>query len=73
MADLARLTEVIEPEAAALGFELVRVKIMPSEAGVEQVGTSFPRYSSLLSFRGFGCQISARQIRQLAGTLRDWW
>ncbi|QYJ06746.1 ribosome maturation protein RimP [Qipengyuania flava] len=33
MADLARLTEVIEPEAEALGFELVRVKMMPSEAG----------------------------------------
>lgn len=33
MADLARLTEVIEPEAKALGFELVRVKTMPSEAG----------------------------------------
>ncbi len=33
MADLARLYEVIEPEAAALGFELVRVKMMPSEAG----------------------------------------
>ncbi len=33
MADLARLTELIEPEAAALGFELVRVKIMSSEAG----------------------------------------
>ncbi len=33
MADLARLNEVIEPEAAALGFELVRVKMVPSEAG----------------------------------------
>lgn len=33
MADLARLEEVIEPEANALGFELVRVKMMPSEAG----------------------------------------
>ena len=33
MADLERLTEVIEPEAQALGFELVRVKMMPSEAG----------------------------------------
>ena len=33
MADMARLTEVIEPEAQALGFELVRVKMMPSEAG----------------------------------------
>lgn len=27
MADIARLREVIEPEAAALGFELVRVKL----------------------------------------------
>ena len=33
MADLDRLTEVIEPEAQALGFELGRVKMMPSEAG----------------------------------------
>ena len=33
MADLERLSEVIEPEAKALGFELVRVKMMPSEAG----------------------------------------
>ena len=27
MSDIARLTEVIEPEAIALGFELVRVKL----------------------------------------------
>ena len=27
MADIARLIEVIEPEATALGFELVRVKL----------------------------------------------
>ena len=33
MADIARLTQLIEPQAAALGFELVRVKMMPSEAG----------------------------------------
>ena len=33
MADLAHLTEIIEPEAKALGFDLVRVKMMPSEAG----------------------------------------
>ncbi|MEP3050933.1 MAG: ribosome maturation protein RimP [Erythrobacter sp.] len=33
MADLARLNEIIEPEAKALGFDLVRVKMMPSEAG----------------------------------------
>jgi ribosome maturation factor RimP len=30
MADIARLTEVIEPEAKALGFELVRVKMFAS-------------------------------------------
>jgi len=33
LADLARLTEIIEPEATALGFELVRVAIIGSEAG----------------------------------------
>lgn len=33
MADIARLTEIVEPEAQALGFDLVRVKIMGSEAG----------------------------------------
>jgi ribosome maturation factor RimP len=30
MADIARLIEVIEPEASALGFELVRVKLFGS-------------------------------------------
>ena len=30
MADIARLTQVIEPEAKALGFELVRVKLFGS-------------------------------------------
>lgn len=33
MSDYTRLNELIEPEAAALGFDLVRVKMMPSEAG----------------------------------------
>lgn len=33
MPDIARLTAVIEPEAQALGLELVRVKMMQSEAG----------------------------------------
>jgi ribosome maturation factor RimP len=33
MADIARLTALIEPEASALGFELVRVAMVPSEAG----------------------------------------
>ncbi|MXO75879.1 ribosome maturation protein RimP [Altererythrobacter aerius] len=33
MADIARLVELIAPEAAALGLDLVRVKMMASEAG----------------------------------------
>ncbi len=33
MADLARLKEIAEPEAAALGFDLVRVIMTGSEAG----------------------------------------
>jgi ribosome maturation factor RimP len=33
LADIARLTQLIEPEATALGLELVRVKMMQSEAG----------------------------------------
>ena len=33
MADIVRLTQLIEPEAHALGLELVRVKMMQSEAG----------------------------------------
>ncbi|MFA7596279.1 MAG: ribosome maturation protein RimP [Novosphingobium sp.] len=35
MANIARITEVIEPEVKALGFELVRVKMLGSEAGDE--------------------------------------
>ena len=34
MADIARLGEVIEPVVEAMGFELVRVKMMTSEAGI---------------------------------------
>ena len=33
MTDIAHLTDLIEPEAKALGFDLVRVQMMPSEAG----------------------------------------
>ncbi|QFT78564.1 ribosome maturation protein RimP [Erythrobacter sp. THAF29] len=33
MTDIARIADLIEPEAKALGFELVRVQMMPSEAG----------------------------------------
>lgn len=33
MADIARLIQVIEPEAQALGLDIVRVKMIQSEAG----------------------------------------
>ena len=33
MTDITRLADLIEPEAKALGFELVRVQMMQSEAG----------------------------------------
>ena len=33
MADIARIIEVVEPEAKALGFDLVRVKFIGAEAG----------------------------------------
>ncbi len=33
MADIARLEQLIEPEAQALGLDLVRVRMMTSEAG----------------------------------------
>lgn len=33
MIDIARLTRLIEPEAQALGLDLVRVAMVPSEAG----------------------------------------
>jgi ribosome maturation factor RimP len=39
LADIARLTEVIEPEVKALGFDLVRVKILgKSEVGETETG-----------------------------------
>ena len=38
MADIARITELVEPEAAALGFELVRVSVFgKSEVGDEEI------------------------------------
>ena len=33
MADIARIAEIVEPEVNALGFDLVRVKFIGSEAG----------------------------------------
>jgi len=36
MTDLTRLIELVEPEASALGFELVRVQMTQSEAGADE-------------------------------------
>jgi len=37
MVDIARITEIVEPEAKALGFDLVRVKLIArSEAGSDE-------------------------------------
>lgn len=51
MADIARLAELIEPVVQAMGFELVRVKMMSSEAGSEpalQVMAEDPASGQLL-------------------------
>ena len=38
MADIARITEVVEPEVQALGFDLVRVRIFgKSEVGDDEI------------------------------------
>jgi ribosome maturation factor RimP len=38
MADIARIAEIVEPEVKALGFDLVRVKIMGAETGPTEQG-----------------------------------
>ena len=49
MADIARLTRVIEPQAAALGFELVRVKLTGTgEERVLQVMAEDPATGQLV-------------------------
>ena len=42
MADIAALTELIEPEAKALGFDLVRVKIYGGDDPTLQVMAERP-------------------------------
>jgi ribosome maturation factor RimP len=48
MADIARLTEVIEPEANALGFELVRVKLTGAGERTLQVMAEDPATGQLV-------------------------
>lgn len=72
MADLARLTEIIEPEAEALGFELVRVKMMPSEAGdggqALQIMAEDPKTGQLVIDQ---CAALSRRVSEKLDQLED--
>ena len=69
MADIARLTQVIEPEATALGFELVRVKL--SGAGEErtlQVMAEDPATGQLVVEQ---CMALSRRISERIDAIED--
>jgi len=69
MADIARLTQVIEPEATALGFELVRVKL--SGAGEErtlQVMAEDPSTGQLVVEQ---CMALSRRISERIDAIED--
>ncbi len=72
MADIARLTEVIEPEAAALGLELVRVKMVQSEAGdggeALQVMAEDPATGQLVIDQ---CAALSRRVSERLDSLED--
>jgi ribosome maturation factor RimP len=69
MADTTRLTQVIEPEAAALGFELVRVKLFGSgEERTLQVMAEDPRTGQLVVEQ---CMALSRQISAAIDTLEE--
>lgn len=72
MADIARLTEVIEPEANALGLDLVRVKMMQSEAGdggeALQVMAEDPATGQLIIDQ---CAALSRRISEKLDTLEE--
>ena len=72
MADIARLAEVIEPEAAALGLELVRVKMMASEAGdgaqALQVMAEDPATGQLIIDQ---CAVLSRRISDRLDSLEE--
>ena len=72
MANIARLTEIIEPEAEALGFELVRVKMMPSEAGdggmALQIMAEDPATRQLIIDQ---CAALSRRVSEAMDTLEE--
>ena len=72
MADIARLTQIIEPEAAALGFDIVRVKMMPSEAGdggmALQIMAEDPATGQLVIEQ---CAALSRRVSDMIDTLEE--
>ena len=69
MADTARLTEIIEPEAVALGFELVRVKLSGSgEERTLQVMAEDPATGQLLVEQ---CMALSRRISDRIDTVEE--
>lgn len=72
LADIARLTEIIEPEAEALGFELVRVKMIGAEAGegelALQIMAEDPATGQLLIEQ---CAALSRRISDAMDDLED--
>jgi ribosome maturation factor RimP len=69
MADIARLTQVIEPQAQALGFELVRVKLMGSEEErTLQVMAEDPATGQLIVEQ---CMALSRRISEAIDTIEE--
>lgn len=72
MVDIARINEVVEPEVKALGFELVRVKIMGAEAGegekALQIMAEDPTTGQLLIDQ---CAELSRRISDIIDTLEE--
>jgi ribosome maturation factor RimP len=69
MSDIARLTEVIEPEARALGFELVRVKLSGAEEDCTlQVMAEDPATGQLVVEQ---CMALSRRISERIDAIED--
>ncbi len=60
MASIARITEVVEPEAKALGFDLVRVKIF----GRSEAGDGEERALQIMAERADTGQFGDRGLRR---------
>jgi len=69
MADIARLTEVIEPEAKALGFDLVRVKLTGSgEERTLQIMAEDPATGQLIVEQ---CMALSRRVSDVVDTIEE--